>query len=94
MFFGSRGQFDKAPSGSASTSERLSSDGWQSCSSCHFEGLTDSVVWTFNTGPRKSVPLNGTFNPNNPSQQHILNYSAIFDEVEDFEANIRNISGP
>ena len=24
----------------------------------------------------------------------MLNYSAIFDEVEDFEANIRNISGP
>jgi hypothetical protein len=24
----------------------------------------------------------------------VLNYSAIFDEVEDFEANIRNVSGP
>src|SRR5213078_2762520 len=23
-----------------------------------------------------------------------LNYSAIFDEIEDFEANIRNVSGP
>jgi hypothetical protein len=24
----------------------------------------------------------------------VLNYSAIFDEIEDFEANIRNVSGP
>jgi hypothetical protein len=40
------------------------------------------------------VPLNATFNPNNPKDQRMLNYSAIFDEVEDFEANVRNISGP
>ena len=77
-----------------STTDRLSSEGWQSCSSCHFEGLTDSVVWEFGTGPRKSVPLNATFNPRNRNEQRILNYSAIFDEVEDFEANIRNVSGP
>jgi hypothetical protein len=51
-------------------------------------------VWTFNTGPRKSVPLNATFNPRLNTEQRILNYSAIFDEVDDFEANIRNISGP
>jgi YVTN family beta-propeller protein len=94
VFFSSRGNFNRPAGTTVSTSERLSSEGWQSCSSCHFEGLTDSVVWTFNTGPRKSVPLNGTFNPNNPAQQHMLNYSAIFDEVEDFEANIRNVSGP
>src|SRR6185295_11529313 len=28
------------------------------------------------------------------NDQRVLNYSAIFDEVEDFEANIRNVSGP
>jgi hypothetical protein len=52
-------------------------------------------VWQFTTGPRKSIPLNGTFNPADPfNDQRVLNYSAIFDEVEDFEINIRNISGP
>src|SRR5262249_21166965 len=55
---------------------------------------TDGIVWSFNAGPRKSVPLNGTFNPHDPNDQRILNYSAIFDEVEDFELNIRNVSGP
>ena len=94
MFFSSRGHFNRPPGTTVSTTERLSSEGWQSCSSCHFEGLTDGMVWAFNAGPRKSVPLNATFNPHNPNDQRVLNYSAIFDEVEDFEANIRNVSGP
>ena len=94
MFFSSRGNFNRPAGTTVSTTERLSSEGWQSCASCHFEGLTDSVVWEFGTGPRKSVPLNATFNPRNRNEQRVLNYSAIFDEVEDFEANIRNVSGP
>ncbi len=88
IFFSSRGVFD------GGKFNRLSSEGWQSCSSCHFAGMTDGVVWSFGAGPRKSVSLNGTFNPHNPEDQRVLNYSAIFDEVEDFEANIRNVSGP
>jgi len=91
MFFGSRGNFS-GPGGA--TSERLSSEGWQSCASCHFKGLTDSVVWSFGTGPRKSLPLNASFNPRNRDQQKILNYSAVNDEVEDFDLNTRNVSGP
>ena len=88
IFFSSRGVFDNG------TRNRLSSEGWQNCASCHFNGLTDSVVWSFNAGPRKSVPLNGTWSPHNPDDQRALNYSAIFDEVQDFELNIRNVSGP
>jgi DNA-binding beta-propeller fold protein YncE/mono/diheme cytochrome c family protein len=88
IFFSSRGLFDNG------TRNRLSSEGWQNCASCHFNGLTDSVVWSFNAGPRKSVPLNGTWSPHNPDDQRALNYSAIFDEVQDFELNIRNVSGP
>jgi YVTN family beta-propeller protein len=94
MFFSSRGLFNRPAGATVSTSERLAQAGWQNCASCHFQGLTDGVVWEFASGPRKSVPLNATFNPNNPTDQRILNYSAIFDEVEDFEANVRNISGP
>jgi YVTN family beta-propeller protein len=94
MFFGSRGNFDRPAGTTASTTERLSSEGWQSCSSCHFKGLTDSVVWAFGTGPRKSLPLNASFNPSNRGQQKIFNYSAVNDEVEDFDINTRNVSGP
>jgi YVTN family beta-propeller protein len=94
VFFSSRGRFNQPAGTTISASERLSSEGWQSCASCHFEGLTDGVVWEFASGPRKSVPLNATFNPNNPDDQRVLNYSAVMDEVEDFDQNARNISGP
>ena len=40
------------------------------------------------------MPLNATFNPANRNIQRVLNYSAIFDEIEDFEINVRNVSGP
>ena len=94
VFFSSRGNFNRPAGTTVSTTERLSSEGWQSCASCHFEGLTDGVVWAFGSGPRKSVPLNGSFNPHDSNDQRVLNYSAIFDEIEDFEINIRNVSGP
>ncbi|MEO7910785.1 MAG: YncE family protein [Roseiflexaceae bacterium] len=88
IFFASRGVFD------GGKANRLSSEGWQNCASCHFAGLTDGNIWSFNAGPRKAIPLNGTWNPHDADDQRVLNYSAIFDEVQDFEANIRNISGP
>ena len=88
LFNSSRGEFDEG------VSERLSNEGWQACASCHPDGLTDGVVWAFASGPRKTVPLNGTFSlTNQTGDQRILNYSAVFDEVEDFELNIRGVSG-
>jgi YVTN family beta-propeller protein len=94
MFFSSRGHFDRPAGTTVSTDDRLSSEGWQNCASCHFQGLTDGVVWAFPDGPRKSVPLNATFSPSNPDDRRAQNYSSIRDEVEDFELNIRNVSGP
>ncbi len=105
QFFSSRGNYNKEDIHgvplTVSTSERLSQIGWQGCASCHFKGLTDAVVWKFETGPRKSIPLNSTWNPQNrgtpglsDGDQRILNYSAVRDEVEDFEQNARDISGP
>jgi YVTN family beta-propeller protein len=92
MFFSSRGHFNPIPG--VVTDERLSSEGWQNCASCHFEGLTDGIIWDFNAGPRKSISMGGTFNPRNRNQQRILNYSAQRDETQDFELNIRTVSGP
>ena len=39
VFFSSRGHFNRPANATVSTDERLSSEGWQSCSSCHFKGL-------------------------------------------------------
>jgi len=88
LFNSSRGEFDEG------VAERMSSEGWQACASCHPDGLSDGVVWAFASGPRKSVPLNGMFSPRNPTgDQRVLNYSGVFDELEDFELNIRGVSG-
>jgi len=73
--------------------KRLSANGWGACSACHPHGLTDGVVWIFASGPRRTLPLNGSFNPRDPQDAKILNHSAIFDELQDFELNIRNVSG-
>jgi len=75
------------------TPTRLSNEGWSSCFACHPSGLTDGVTWIFGAGPRRSVPLNGSFNPHDPTDAKVLNYSAIFDEIQDFELNIRGVSG-
>ncbi len=88
LFNSSRGHFDEG------VAERMSSQGWQACASCHPDGLSDGVVWAFASGPRKTIPLNGTFSIKNPTgDQRVLNYSAIFDEMQDFELNIRGVSG-
>src|SRR6185295_10615132 len=50
MFYGGRG-----PSG------RLSSEGWGSCVACHPNGRSDNVTWMFDSGPRQTIPLDGTF---------------------------------
>lgn len=94
VFFSSRGHFDKPSGLTVSTEDRLSSEGWQNCASCHFAGGTDGNVWFFGSGPRKSVPLNATWSPHNPDDQRLLNYSAVFDEIQDFDLNVRNTSGP
>lgn len=88
LFNTSRGAFDEG------VTERMSSEGWQSCASCHPDGLTDGIIWQFASGPRKTIPLNGSFSPASPeTNQRVFNYSGVFDEIEDFELNIRGVSG-
>lgn len=93
LFFSSRGNFVN-PSGIGSSRNRMSENGRQSCASCHPRGLTDGVIWQFNTGPRKTIAINGTFNPRNMLDQRIIDASAIFDELQDADFNTRNVSGP
>ncbi len=71
----------------------LGGEGWGACAACHVDGLTDDVTWYFNRGPRQSVSLDGTFASSDPTDQRILNWTAIFDEIPDFEVNTRNVSG-
>jgi hypothetical protein len=71
----------------------LKGQGWGSCQSCHIDGLTDNVTWHFARGPRQSTSLDGTYASKDPTDQRIMNWTAIFDEMADFELNTRGVSG-
>jgi hypothetical protein len=65
--------------------------GWNSCETCHPDGLTDNVTWFFARGPRQTIPLDSTLDPS--GLPRLMNWTAIFDEVADFELNTRGNSG-
>jgi YVTN family beta-propeller protein len=71
----------------------LRGQGWGACQSCHADGLSDNVTWYFARGPRQSTSLDGSFASTHPDDQRIFNWTAIFDEVADFELNTRGVSG-
>jgi mono/diheme cytochrome c family protein len=71
----------------------LKGQGWGACQVCHMDGMSDNVTWYFARGPRQSTSLDGSFSKKNPTDQRIFNWTAIFDEVADFELNTRGISG-
>jgi uncharacterized protein (TIGR03437 family) len=89
------GEFDPPAQGQPAITGRMSRAGWGSCSTCHPYGLTDNVVWIFAAGPRRTISQHTDFDLTDPARrtQRALNWSAIFDEEEDFELNIRNVSG-
>ncbi len=76
---------------------RWSKAGWGACGACHPDGLSDNVTFVFATGPRQTLPLDSDFAKVNgvadPDDQRILNWTAIFDEIHDFENNTRGVSG-
>lgn len=68
----------------------MSREGWQSCGACHPAGLSDNVVWIFAAGPRRTISQHIDFTG---GTLRALNWSGIFDEEQDFELNIRGVSG-
>ena len=71
----------------------LAGQAWNSCESCHPDGLTDNVSWFFARGPRQTTALDGTYDPRDSRRRRVLNWTGIFDEVHDFEGNTRGNSG-
>jgi YVTN family beta-propeller protein len=74
---------------------RWSNESWEGCGSCHPDGLTDNMTWIFPTGPRQTVSMDGTFShaANRAQTQRVLNWTAQFEEIHDFERNTRAVSG-
>jgi DNA-binding beta-propeller fold protein YncE len=72
----------------------MSIEGWGGCIVCHPGGRSDNVTWMFDGGPRQTISLDGTFSKSaHGFQQRILNWSAVRDEIQDFELNTRNVFG-
>ncbi len=70
---------------------RLAMHAYISCASCHNDGGQDGRVWDltgFGEGLRNTVGLRGR-----AGAQGFLHWSNNFDEVQDFEGQIRNLSG-
>ena len=70
---------------------RLARDAYMSCASCHNDGGDDGRTWDLTgmgEGLRNTVNLRGR-----AGAQGFLHWSANFDEVQDFEAQIRSLAG-
>jgi YVTN family beta-propeller protein len=90
------GEFDPAPATTTPIVGRMSNNGWGACSACHTPfGTSDNVVWIFPSGPKRTLPQHTDFDHSDPTRAAIrpLNWSAERDEEEDFELNIRAVSG-
>ncbi|MCE9624996.1 MAG: YncE family protein [Deltaproteobacteria bacterium] len=77
---------------------RWSSESRSDCAACHANGtLSDNVVWSFASGPRRTIPMHWTYQDRDgdgvKETQKILNWTGIFDEIRDFEGNVVNVSG-
>ena len=72
---------------------KMSKDAWSTCGSCHPDGLADGVTWSFGTGPRQTIPLDGMFSKQSTDDQRVLNWSAVRGSNTDFNANSRVTQG-
>ncbi len=70
---------------------RLALDRYMSCATCHNDGGTDGRVWDITgmgEGLRNTISLRGR-----AAGQGFLHWSNNFDELQDFEGQIRTLSG-
>ncbi|MGV3581970.1 MAG: Ig-like domain-containing protein [Methylophilus sp.] len=71
---------------------RLARDSYMSCASCHNDGSHDGRVWDitgFGEGLRNTISLKGRA----ATGHGFLHWSANFDELQDFEKQIRDLAG-
>lgn len=76
----------------AARDPRMSRTSYLSCASCHLDGEGDNLTWDFTQrgeGLRNTIPLDGRGGPAHGP----MHWSANFDELQDFEHDIRNAQG-
>ncbi len=72
--------------------ERMSQDGYISCAACHIDGFEDGRVWDF-TDRGEGLRNTTSLMSKRGTGQGRLHWSANFDEVQDFEHDIRGPFG-
>lgn len=65
---------------------RLTTGGWLSCASCHFEGRAGGLVWEDYNGQRQDTPLLYRLGETAP-----YNHRGTWDELADIEHKIRSL---
>ncbi|WP_374561917.1 PA14 domain-containing protein [Ideonella sp.] len=71
---------------------RLARDGYISCAACHHDGGSDGRVWDLSDageGLRNTINLRGRA----AMGQGLMHWSGNFDELQDFEGQIRRLAG-
>jgi DNA-binding beta-propeller fold protein YncE len=71
---------------------RMSAEGYLSCASCHLDGGHDGRIWDFtgrNEGLRNTKTLLGSAGMEHGN----VHWTGNFDEIQDFENDIRNAQG-
>ena len=92
FFFTGRGRW--SGNGNATTAPTANGQAWSSCGSCHPDAFSDNMTWVFAAGPRQSTSVDGSFSHGPGTQkQRLFNWTGIIDEMHDFEANTRGVSG-
>jgi DNA-binding beta-propeller fold protein YncE len=72
---------------------RASDNAHSSCSTCHEDGHSDNVTWIFASGPRQTIPLEGTFARGDLTDQRILDWSGTRGSITDFNNQARGVQG-
>ena len=70
---------------------RLARDAYMSCATCHNDGGGDGRIWDLTglgEGLRNTITLRGR-----AGGQGFLHWTGNFDEVQDFEGQIRTLAG-
>jgi DNA-binding beta-propeller fold protein YncE len=71
---------------------RMTGQGYVSCATCHFDGFEDGRVWDF-TGRGEGLRNNVSLLGRRGTGHGRVHWSANFDEIQDFEHDMRNAFG-
>lgn len=71
---------------------RMSAEGYLSCATCHVDGTTDGRVWDF-TGRGEGLRRTARLRGRGGMAHGNVHWSANFDEIQDFEGDVRNAFG-